>query len=92
MRRQTASDGATCHQRRCHQSGEAPQPPIVLVSKSIARERLAPAAGITTGSLARIELGRASPSWETCRRIAGALGLSVERLAAAIERERAPTD
>lgn len=53
--------------------------------KGVTREALAHEAGITVGSLARIELAQSSPSWDTLRRIAGALGLSISRLAAAVE-------
>lgn len=53
--------------------------------KGVTREALAFSAGITTGSLAHIELGHTCPSWETFRRIAAALGLSIGQLATAIE-------
>jgi len=51
----------------------------------LTREALAFHAGITTASLARIELAQATPGWDTIRRIAGALDLSISRLAAAVE-------
>ncbi len=51
----------------------------------LTREALAFRAGITIGSLARIELGQATPGWDTIRRIAGALEVSISRLAAAVE-------
>jgi transcriptional regulator with XRE-family HTH domain len=51
----------------------------------LTRETLAFHAGITTASLARIELGQATPGWDTIRRIANALDLPISRLAAAIE-------
>jgi transcriptional regulator with XRE-family HTH domain len=51
----------------------------------LTREALAFHAGITTASLARIELAQATPGWDTIRRIAGALDMSISRLAAAIE-------
>ena len=51
----------------------------------LTREALAFHAGITTASLARIELAQATPGWDTIRRIAGALDMSIGRLAAAIE-------
>jgi DNA-binding XRE family transcriptional regulator len=54
------------------------------------REALAYHAGITIGSLARIELAQASPGWSTVRRIAGALDISISRLAAAIEAAEQP--
>ncbi len=59
--------------------------------KGLTREATAFRAGITTGSLANVELAGACPSWETVRRIACALGLSIGQLAAAIEAaERTP--
>jgi len=51
----------------------------------LTRETLAFYAGITTASLARIELGQATPGWDTIRKIAGALKISLCRLAAAVE-------
>jgi transcriptional regulator with XRE-family HTH domain len=51
----------------------------------LTREAVAFRAGITTASLARVELAQASPGWDTIRRIAGALDMSLSRLAAAIE-------
>lgn len=53
--------------------------------RKIAQEELAYRAGLSTGSLSRIERGRASPTWTTVGRIARALGLSVAELAAAAE-------
>jgi transcriptional regulator with XRE-family HTH domain len=53
--------------------------------RGVTREALAMHAGITFGSLARIELAQASPSWDPFRRIAATLGLSIGRLADAIE-------
>lgn len=54
--------------------------------RGITQEDLAHGAGITTGTLSKIERGLANPSWTTVERIAGALGTSVARLAAAVER------
>jgi transcriptional regulator with XRE-family HTH domain len=51
----------------------------------LTREALAFRAGITIGSLARIELAQATPGWDTVRRVAGALDVSISGLAAAIE-------
>jgi transcriptional regulator with XRE-family HTH domain len=51
------------------------------------QEALAYRAGLTSGSLARIELGQSSPEWSTVRRIAEALGLSLRELAEAVEGE-----
>jgi XRE family transcriptional regulator, regulator of sulfur utilization len=42
-------------------------------------------AGLTTGTLARIELGQANPAWTTVRRIAKALDTSLADLAATVE-------
>jgi transcriptional regulator with XRE-family HTH domain len=44
---------------------------------------------ITPGSLARIELGQASPAWVTVRQIAGALNVTMRELAAVVERTEA---
>jgi transcriptional regulator with XRE-family HTH domain len=59
-------------------------------ASGLTREALAFHAGITIGSLARIELAQASPGWDTVRRIAGALDVSISRLAAAIEAAEQP--
>lgn len=53
--------------------------------RGLTREAMAARAGITTGSLANVELANACPSWETVRRVACALGLSIGQLAVAIE-------
>jgi transcriptional regulator with XRE-family HTH domain len=53
--------------------------------RGITRENLAHDAGIAVPGLARIELGQASPTWDSFRRIARALGLSISGLAGAIE-------
>jgi transcriptional regulator with XRE-family HTH domain len=49
------------------------------------QEKLAHRSGISSGSLARIELGRASPAWTTVRQIARALNVSMRELGAAVE-------
>jgi transcriptional regulator with XRE-family HTH domain len=41
--------------------------------------------GITTRSLARIELGQSSPAWDTVGTIARALDVTLSELAAAVE-------
>jgi transcriptional regulator with XRE-family HTH domain len=51
------------------------------------QESLAYRAGVTSGSLARIELGQASPAWATVRDIARALDVRLVDLAAQVERE-----
>jgi transcriptional regulator with XRE-family HTH domain len=55
--------------------------------RGLSQEALAYQAGLTSGSLARIELGQASPEWSTVRRIAKALDVSLVDLAARVERE-----
>lgn len=56
--------------------------------RSMAQEALAFRSGISTGAIARIELGQASPAWVTVRALADALDLSLVELAAAVESER----
>ena len=51
------------------------------------QETVAFYAGITTASLARIELGQSNPAWSTVRKIAKALGVSLGDLSAAVEKE-----
>ncbi|HUA73720.1 MAG TPA: helix-turn-helix transcriptional regulator [Solirubrobacteraceae bacterium] len=53
--------------------------------KGQTREALAYHAGITTASLARIELAQATPGWDTIRRLVGALDLTISRFAEAVE-------
>lgn len=55
------------------------------IESGATQEALAHSSGLTTGTLARIELGQASPAWATVRRIADALGVSLVELAAAVE-------
>lgn len=45
------------------------------------QEDLAAGAGITPATLSLIERGQANPTWDTARRIAGALGVSIGELA-----------
>ena len=49
------------------------------------QETLARRSGISAGSLARIELGQASPAWATVRQIARALNVSMRELGAVVE-------
>jgi transcriptional regulator with XRE-family HTH domain len=69
----------------------APDPTLATVLRRLRVERgttqeaLAYRSGITTGSLARIELGQASPAWTTVRKIAVALDVSMAELGAAVE-------
>ncbi|MFI5010197.1 MAG: helix-turn-helix transcriptional regulator [Solirubrobacterales bacterium] len=51
------------------------------------QEDLAHHADLTTSALARIERGKANPTWTTTRRIALALGVSLEELGRAVEEE-----
>ena len=69
----------------------APDPTLAIVLRRLRVERgatqeaLAFRSGITTGSLARIELGQASPAWTTVRAIIAALDVSLVELATAVE-------
>jgi transcriptional regulator with XRE-family HTH domain len=69
----------------------APDPTLAAVLRRLRLERgatqeaLAYRSGITTGSLARIELGQATPTWTTVRQIAQALEVSLVELAAEVE-------
>jgi transcriptional regulator with XRE-family HTH domain len=45
----------------------------------VTRETLAMQAGVTVGTLASIELAHAAPSWDTFKRVAGALDLSISQ-------------
>jgi transcriptional regulator with XRE-family HTH domain len=51
------------------------------------QEDLAHHAALTTSALARIERGKANPTWTTTRRIAVALGVSLQELGRAVEEE-----
>ncbi len=70
----------------------APDPSLATVLRRLRVERgttqeaLAYRSGITTGSLARIELGQASPAWTTVRLIIAALDVSLVELATAVEK------
>ena len=55
--------------------------------RGMTQEALAFASGITTGSVARIELGQSVPGWDTVRQLARGLGVSLAELAAAVESE-----
>jgi transcriptional regulator with XRE-family HTH domain len=54
----------------------------------MAQEALVFASGISTGAIARIELGQASPAWVTIRALANALDISLSALATAVEAGR----
>jgi transcriptional regulator with XRE-family HTH domain len=55
------------------------------------QEDLAHSAGLTVGSLARIERGHANPSWATVRRMAAALEISLAELGEAVEQAELPS-
>jgi transcriptional regulator with XRE-family HTH domain len=69
----------------------APDPALASVLRRLrleqgaTQEALAHDSGITTGSLARIELGQSSPAWTTVRQIADALDVTMVEIAAAVE-------
>ncbi|MGH2902792.1 MAG: helix-turn-helix domain-containing protein [Solirubrobacteraceae bacterium] len=53
--------------------------------RGLSQEAVAHRAGISYTTLAKIELGTASPAWATVRSIADALGITLSELAAAVE-------
>jgi transcriptional regulator with XRE-family HTH domain len=53
--------------------------------RGLSQEALAYKAGITAGSLGRIELGQSSPAWATVRQIAKALDVTLADLATEVE-------
>lgn len=71
---------------------DAPDPELAAALKALrerrglTQERVAHEAGVTVGTLSKIETATAAPSWATVRRIAGALGVTLTDLVAAIER------
>jgi transcriptional regulator with XRE-family HTH domain len=71
-----------------------PDPALAAVVRRLREERgmtqeaLAFASGVTTGSIARIELVQSVPGWDTVRSIAKALGVRMAELGAAIDAER----
>lgn len=56
--------------------------------RDLTQEDVALDAGITPGSLSRIECGRSNPTWSTVERIADALQISLVQLAEAVEAQR----
>jgi transcriptional regulator with XRE-family HTH domain len=54
--------------------------------QALTQEDLAYQAGITPGSLSRVETALSNPTFTTVERIAEALGVSLEELGAAVER------
>jgi transcriptional regulator with XRE-family HTH domain len=57
-------------------------------SRGFTREQLAFRSGITTGSLARIELGRSVPGWDTVRLLVKAFDMSLVEFAEVVEAQR----
>lgn len=53
--------------------------------RGISREALAFRAGVTASALARIELAQTTPGWDTVRRLATGLDVSMVELSAAVE-------
>lgn len=72
----------------------APDPALGPVLKALrerrglTQEALGPMAGITTGTLSKIETGQTSCAWSTVIQIIDALGVSLSELAKAVEAER----
>jgi transcriptional regulator with XRE-family HTH domain len=57
----------------------------------VTQETLAFHAGISVGTLGRIETARTAPSWDSVCRIIDALGVSLAELAKQVEAERKST-
>jgi DNA-binding XRE family transcriptional regulator len=55
--------------------------------RGLSRETLAHSAGLTLGGYVRIEQAKASPGWGTVRRLAEALGVSLDELGREVEAE-----
>lgn len=81
----------SCHGARVPKKAQEPDRALASVLRGLREERkesqetLAYRAGMTSGSLARIELAQAVPSWVTVRALATALGISLVDLAARVE-------
>lgn len=56
-------------------------------TRGLTQEQLAYDAGVTVGTLSKIETAAAAPAWATVRSIADALGVSLVELAKAVEAE-----
>ena len=56
--------------------------------RKVTQETLAFNAGLSVGTLGRIEVARTAPSWDSVRRIIHALGVTLAELAAAVEAEQ----
>ncbi|MGH2853023.1 MAG: helix-turn-helix domain-containing protein [Solirubrobacteraceae bacterium] len=55
--------------------------------RGLTQEELAHAAGVTFGTVSRLELAQGEPGWMTVRKIAQALGLTLSELGTAIDAE-----
>lgn len=55
------------------------------LDRGMTLEAVAFRAGVTTGSIGRLELGQSVPTWDTVRQIARALDIKLVDLAAAVE-------
>jgi DNA-binding XRE family transcriptional regulator len=53
--------------------------------RGLTREALAFHADIAVGTLARIELAQVNPAWETVRKVASALNVTMMELVTAVE-------
>ncbi len=77
--------------RRVPPRSSAPDPALAATlrrmreERGLTREELAFRTGITPVALARIELGHAVPGWNTVRRIAAGLEVSMVELCVAVE-------
>jgi transcriptional regulator with XRE-family HTH domain len=56
-------------------------------ARQLTQEELASRAGVTFGTVSRLESAKSAPAWATVRRIIAALDASLADLAAAIEAE-----
>jgi transcriptional regulator with XRE-family HTH domain len=69
-----------------------PQPALGKAIRELRHQRgasleaLAPRAGLAVNTLSLIERGQANPTWETAKRIAASLGVSVAELAKLAEK------
>jgi XRE family transcriptional regulator, regulator of sulfur utilization len=66
---------------------ERPQPAFgdavreLRLKREVTQEEVAASAGITPQTLSLIERGQANPTWDTARKLAAALGVSIGELA-----------
>lgn len=56
-------------------------------ARGLTQEELASQAGMTFGTVSRLESGKSVPAWATVMQILAALGVSLHELAAAIDAE-----